>query len=282
MAVSFTPEELKEFLLTDPAVRILIVEGPADVGVWHYVVPTAERANCVIYSIDSIDTPAGVDGNRGAALNLARMSLTWHGADRLKFFIDADNDHHVCATYDDNVVTTDFRDLESYVLLDDILKHMCVVGAGESDREYEITKAASSALTRPVGILRVTSARHSYNLPFQHTFRAGSIKRFFKKRGSDYSIIIDNVIDALVNNVEHVAVNRADIRASYDNEERTLADIADRKIIHGKDLVAFFAWYYDITLDIASGLVRLALGAQINVVRQQPNIATLHGWLAAA
>ena len=278
----FTVDELREFTSADPHVRILIVEGRRDVDVWKDLVPINERGSCVVYSIEEIDTNTQQGGNKGAALRLAYITEQWPAADRIAYFLDADNDNVLDVEHRNNVSVTDCRDMEAYALIDQVFERLCRQGASENQRECDLTKVAVRNTIRRVGILRVVSARLEINLPFRAVLADGALSRFLRKRGDVYDLRLQGLIDALGNqgNLSHAAKG-ATLEALAAEEER-LSGLPDHVVVHGKDLGAFTAWYFNVPQNVSLGMIRLAISAEIEVIRNQPRIAEVERWVRAA
>lgn len=278
----FTIAELREFVAADPHVKILFVEGPRDIDVWKDVVPINDRGNCVVYSIDEIDLDTQLHGNKGAALRLARVTGEWPAADRISYFLDADNDNVLGACHPSNVTVTDCRDIETYALLDQVFERLCRQGANENQRQLEVTKVAVHQTIRRVGTLRVASERLELRLPFKTVFADGSLSRFLRKRGSLYELRLQGLIDALGNAACFSHGEKVAIIGALAAEEERLVAFPDHVVVHGKDFAAFVAWYFEVPHDIAIGMIRLAIAAEIAIVRAQPRIADVERWVRAA
>lgn len=278
----FRVSELREFILTDPNVKILIVEGRRDTDFWKNVVPVTERRNCVIYSIEEIDIPIGEGGNKGAALILANATLEWPNSERIHYFLDSDNDNLLGLEHSVNVTLTDFRDVESYTLIDEVFDRLCRDGANYNTKKIGDTRAALTGTARCVGVLRVVSERSKLRLPFQAALRDGSLHRFFKRKGSSYELSVNGLIAALANQAELSGRELYNVIELFKAEEPGFADTEDRDVVHGKDLIAFLSWYFEIPLDIAAGLVKLTLATEIVCIRNRPRIGAVEQWVRAA
>lgn len=278
----FKVSELREYVATDPKVRILIVEGPRDIDFWKDVLPVEERNNCVVYSVEEIELASGEGGNKGAALRLAIDTKEWAENERIHYFLDADNDNLLGVVRGENVTLTDGRDLETYVLIDQVFERLCKSGASETPKEALATKVAVTETVRRVGVLRLVSERNGMKLPFQKTFPDGTLSRFFKKRGEVISLKVAGMFDALAAEAGLSHREKQSVAQLFGKEEQGIAAKHNRDIVHGKDLVAFIAWYFEIPYDIAAGLVRLAMAAEIAFVRKEPCVRLVEQWARAA
>ena len=191
--------EVQEFLKRDADLRLLIVEGAFDVDLWARLVPRPERANVNIYPIGSIEVPGpGLGGEKGRILSMARVSGAWPENDRLMYFVDSDFDRIVGAAHPTNVVVSDGRDAESYILTDEAFACFCETGAGERPHGTALLRGIIRSVLRPMGMLRFADHIQGWRLPFQATLAAGGVERFFRHNRGSYSLRFPNLIDALI------------------------------------------------------------------------------------
>ena len=59
----------------------------------------------------------------------------------------------------------------------------------------------------------------------------------------------------------------------------SLAATDDWQVVHGKDLLGFLSWYFEIPERMAMGLVTLSLATSKAAVLAQPNIQSVDRWV---
>ena len=114
--MAWTVGEFEYELQRDPQRRVLFVEGLRDLAFWKILVPIMERANTVIYPISEILIDIENGGERGRLFAFARLIQGGPLQARVRFFADADYDRILNIECPENVVLTDWRDLEAYAL----------------------------------------------------------------------------------------------------------------------------------------------------------------------
>lgn len=273
--------ELQALLRQDVVMRILMVEGNFDITLWKHLVPIAQRMNVSVYSVGSVDVPIAEGGEKQRVVELARRCEDWPESARIRFFADADFDRFIPVDHPANLTLTDGRDAEAYALDSDVLACLCETGAGEPERQAETAQRVLPILLRPVGILRICDARNGWQLPFQETFAGGTIKRFFRFRRGEYSLQLRNMVDALIRRVDEPPALEEVLR-SVEAEAEAQREISDWQVIHGKDLIAFFAWYFEIPLKVAGGLVALSIATSSHSVLRHENIGEVERWVRAS
>ena len=155
-------------------------------------------------------------------------------------------------------------------------------GAGESQKQCERTRKAVANTIRRVGALRLISEKHSFGFPFRKAFLDGSLKRFFRRSGSERELKLQSLLDAVGSLTGMGHSEREEVRKLLIAEETELANVPDHQIVHGKDLVSFVSWYFEMPLEIAAGMIRLALSSEIEALRAQPRLGEAVQWVKAA
>ena len=279
MTARWTRDEFRQLLAEDRQLRVLVVEGPSDIKLWHKIAPSSCRKDTEIYPVTSFHVEVDLGGNKARVAELARSSVSWPEAERLKFFADADCDRFMQVDHPDRLNLTDGRDVESYVLIGAVLECFCEIGAGERPAEAAIIGKTIRDLLRPIGLLRIASARENLNLPFKETFVGGSVSRFFKDRRGRYSLSLDALVDALLNQAELPRQMKPDLINLLERTESELSDVEDWQIVHGKDLISFFSWYFAVSLPISFGLICLSIVASLNAVLAYESFSEIEGWV---
>lgn len=276
--MAFQVDELKELLAADPSARILIVEGEADLQLWRKVTATYPDAGSV-YPISEIILTTNLSNNRDRCLDLAAISSQWQEAARLNFFIDADNDHALGAPPIQRVWLTDGRDLESYCLDPKVFETVCVTGCGLSQTETNGLLTAITQVVRPLSVLRVLSARDKLNLPFRSCYPEDRLRSVFKKKGTSMSLALLPIVLSLLQHKHGNGGSASKVLADHTNITSHLSPLSDNLIVHGKDLTAFLAKFTGVEFRVISGIMRLALHGNVEVLLTKPNFSTVAAWL---
>jgi hypothetical protein len=275
--------EIREFLRRDPLVRMLFVEGNNDIISWRFLVPTIERRDSVVYASADVNLAAGLGGDKARLLKLAAEVGLWPESARVSFFVDADVDRILGFEPSPNVVLTDGRDLESYLLDDELLESACRAAGGSGYGTLDEINGLVTNLVRPVGLLRLATHRRDVALPFQRTFEGGSISRFFhydRRRGA--SLRIENMVDALLDRTGFGRGAKPAILAALEEEAVAATTLSNQEIVHGKDLIALLSWWFEIPYQTMTGIGALSLGANSSRVCEYPNIGQICSWLRGA
>lgn len=257
-----------------------MVEGDFDLRLWRYLVPVSDRRSADIYIISNVEVADVAEGgNKGRMIALAQLSQNWDEAGRLRFFVDSDVDRFMPREYPDRITTTDGRDVESYVLSERAWSCLCEAGAGERTSDAQLIRGAVRNLLRPVGLLRILSAQQELHLPFQMTFADGSIRRFFRYHRGQCDLRLDNMLDALLDQAGIERRLKHQIHESLAVLSQQLEATEDFDVIHGKDLVSFLSWYFEVPNPIAAGLVALSISTCLQDLLRANNIHQVKNWV---
>ena len=273
--------ELRQFLREDESLRILFVEGSTDVLLWKHIVPIPDRNNTVVYSIESVEVEVDAGGNRQRVVQLASLTEQWDEANRLNFFVDADYNRYKGTDTSSRVTLTDGRDVESYVLDEDAMTCLAQLGLGLNMSAVNVLKGSINALLRPVGLLRIASEQNDWKLPFQSCFKEGSLRRFFSERRGVHRVDFSRLVASIEGLLDVGTVSRTDLTLATTTLDEKLADEPSAYIIHGKDLVSFFSYFFKISLEAASGLIALSIATCSEMRRRNPNLRLIEAWVRA-
>lgn len=109
--------EILAQLKLDASLRLLLVEGLRDFAFVHRIVNVQECNSLLIYTSGNMEVEGCAEGGeRGRAIKVANDFAVHGYSARVVAFVDADEDHLLNISYGDNVVFTDFRDLEAFGL----------------------------------------------------------------------------------------------------------------------------------------------------------------------
>lgn len=275
--MSWTLNELLFELDQDQKRRILFVEGARDMAFWREIVPSMERGDTVVYAISEVECEKVLGGERGrlmwCAINvqpITRMN------ERLLFFADADYDLILGNEIPTNVVLTDGRDLESYALTPKAFRRLAMRGLAGSQEYAETLLSWVISVTRPIGLLRIASARNSLDLPFAHSFLRG-ISRFLVGAKLAAVLEVDGLLRALLQNAKISLSRITEIKRQLESEiDRQLA-VTDSRVVHGKDLVRSLSWLFGSTEGQTEAMLFLCVDTE--EICRQPNFFKARKWV---
>lgn len=232
------PEAHIKSLEMDPDRRILVVEGLEDRLLLEYICGKNKSKDSIILEISSVDIDISVeDGNRGRVIHFA--SLCNSKSDRISFFIDRDYQFVRNATLPSNVILTDYRDVEAYLLEETNIEKFIKIGLntdkiGASSFYDEISKA------RYFGFLRITSIERELKLAVNKTNERLS-KYIDISKEYDISILEDNYLTVIIQNTTERKYEKEELKKWMLEITEKYKDIDKRYIIHGKDLLSFIS-----------------------------------------
>lgn len=273
--------KMKEFIYEmtqDPERRVLFVEGVRDQAFWSKTLQVPRRPGTLIYSISSIECDSVPGGERGRLIWAAQKLSESMVSDRLLFFADADCDRLLNKALPPNTILTDGRDLESYFFLGDCCAHVCAVIRPGDDTLHTVFADRIKRVARPLGILRLASARGDMKLPFRETLKRG-LKKFVVKNGSGHDLNVHALLRVLLQNADRSLSEESGIYSLYKDEEALQRSAPDNQIVHGKDLARLIAWEFDVAQAYAEALVMIALATEKASIRAEPNIQDASVWL---
>jgi hypothetical protein len=274
----WTYDELNYELDQDRARRVLFVEGVRDLSFWRGLVPLTDRRDTVIYPISIVECPPGEGGERGRLMRFAALMLANRFQERVLFFADADMDRILDVVSPANVVLTDGRDLEAYGLSQKCLSQICITGFAKNDESEAILKFVKE-VPRPIGILRVASARRNMNLSFQKTLTDKNMRKFIVKTEGRYQLDIGRLVTSLLQNSGASLKDKPNTITYQSAEIGLLLHMADRDVIHGKDYIRSLAFYFDDSSEHIEALLFMAIRCEVSEIRQMPNLQSVEAWI---
>jgi hypothetical protein len=195
----------------------------------------------------------------------------------VSFFADADNDRVLQVPKPENVTLTDGRDLESYALSEHCMIRLCFLGIGASEIEAAGLLPVIAAVTRPIGVLRILSARERIGLAFQRTLRERRIRRFLRGDYLGITLDIERLMSALLQN-SHISLTQKDaFLERLTAETERCSGFGDHQIIHGKDFIAALASIFDMPPETMEKFVFACI--DIGEVRRFPNVQAVEDWI---
>ncbi|UTV29911.1 DUF4435 domain-containing protein [Photobacterium atrarenae] len=254
----YTFQEIVTQKSLDNDVSFMFVEGDRDLSFWRKVIPITERNNTQIIQIRSLSDLDAVEGGEKGRLILLSNLFQEHGlSERIRVFVDADNDYISSKEYTESVLLTDFRDLEAYCFQDACLNEFFETGLAKSNIDVQKIKENLVSLSLPIGFLRYVSEHEDLKLPFQKSFDKNGRRKFMDRKQP----IIDRskLVTTLLQNAK-VSVKECDrILGTLDDLTKTFETFEVRKIIQGKDWLFFLGELFDIPSDQVESQLFLAL-----------------------
>lgn len=214
--------------LMDPERRAIYVEGSDDRYFLEYVLGEDITKSQVI-EINDIDLgDVRIGGQKGRLLYFASKAEKM--TNNIKVFVDADFSRLLTEKVSNNVIFTDYRDLEAYLYEKDYLTKFIKLGI-KKDCFNADNLLSELYKAREIAYLRITSCINDYNLAFQKTNERFS-KYYSLKNGLD----IEKYLNVLLQNSD----NRPDLNDLKRNiilTKEKFISVSDREIIHGKDAI---------------------------------------------
>ena len=273
-----TYSELLYNLKNDKKLKIVFVEGNRDLSFWRRICPINERINCVVYSINSIEINCEYGGNKGRLVKLAQQASEQGFNNRVKIFLDADYDHIIPKKYPDNIVLTDWRDLESYAFNQDTINELVSTGlAKEVDASLVLSQLYK--LSYPIGIIRIISESNSLELPFQTTFKNLGRKKILKKQ-KDMCIDVSKLVSKLLQNAKISLKKHDEIMDQYKTIANSHNKSDSRYILHGKDWAFYLSCFYEVNPKHIDSLIFLSM--DYNKISESNNISIIKNYLSSA
>ena len=135
------------------------------------------------------------------------------------------------------LVTTDGPDIESYVLSAECVEKFLRLGLGSDSWDSARLLKISLSRGRRLGILRLTSQRQKWELPFRRT----EVKKHVTvSSGNDIEVDEQAFVRVLLQNAEMSLTMLDDVIGKCDEIEIELEGLEDRELTHGKDVFELF------------------------------------------
>lgn len=214
----------------DPGRRDLYVEGDRDRRFLSALSTRRSIGGVRIIEIDTVDiTDGGQGGNRE---RLMRFAQKIRGTDaEIRFFADRDHDPLIGKVLPQDVWFTDGRDLEGYVLSEDCVRKLLVVGFGVEEVYASELLPQVLLLGRELALLRIYSFRNDLRLPFQ----ASSVRRSVSVADGELCLDIDRYVRTLLSNAGLSQASTPDIVSAVSASRNEFAGVDSSLLVHGKD-----------------------------------------------
>lgn len=267
-----TPEELIYLLESqDRDATYLFVEGDRDVHFWGLLVPTQSRGRSTVTPIRTVECVGVEDGERGRAIWLARILNASPVRDRVRFFLDADNDALLPTDIPDNVILTDFRDLEAYAANDNSFRNL-LYAHGRNPDGYAELRDDVFHIGRVLGVARVVNYLRRVGVSFKEAF----LSRPGRVLAVDAGRLALNRSLLLARLFATTALSRDEAEefdAEVTNLEIGFAYDDPRMLLCGKDFAAILATIFNVQQADAYRSIHQALAADLATIRVLPQVA---------
>jgi hypothetical protein len=275
-----TPEELIYLLSEqDREATYLFVEGIRDVQFWRLVVPANERPHATVAPIGIIECAPVDGGERGRAIWLARVLEGSAVRDRVRFFLDADNDAVLPHDIPQSVILTDFRDLESYAANDNCFQAL-LYAHGRNPDDYAQFGDEIFGIGKTLGAARVANCLLGTCLSFNDAFlaRPGTV---LVVDGGRLTLDRARFLTRLFATTALTQDEADFFAAEVELLECGLADDDPRILLCGKDFAAILATHFKVHQQDAYRSIHQALAGEIGNVRALPKFAAAEAFCRA-
>lgn len=258
--------------------KVLFVEGLRDLAFWRGLVTTFERGDTVIYPVSQIDCPNVEGGERGRLVYIAAeiRASPYHA--RVRFFADADTDRMLKIILPDNIILTDGRDLEAYGILAECIGDVCVAGFARENESSAVLDLITR-VCRPIGVIRVASARKKWRLGFQKTLAEKGFRRLVDRTQPVISLDGDRLLTTLLQNSGVSISRKAEIVTLIEQETTALGHLPDFEVVHGKDLINALSAFFDRDGEHIETLLFMSIQGNLGKIRVMPNIRDAETWV---
>jgi hypothetical protein len=216
----------------------LYVEGLRDKTFLDWLVPPSDRLHATVIPIEQIEIPdIQMGGNRQRIVKF--MHEVWDKCPRIRALMDSDASSLVLQslrlasfTPPPNTWTTDFRDLESYVLDQSKIRDCLQLGYGKDGAVADALYTSMITTARRVAALRLVSEALAIRLPV-------SAYRWIRHVSFDSSGAIGfetaTVISSLLQSAGISLSRKGEILEMVNRVQDELSLLGDREVVHGKD-----------------------------------------------
>lgn len=216
--------------------RELYVEGAGDRSFFNWLTSGSRHRDAMVFCIDDVDMPSGNEedaegGNRGRLLRF--LELADGESSRIFGFVDQDQDHLLSvAPAVGNVILSDYRDLESYVLFEDNIDQALRAGGGTERVSASDFLTSAFEAASFLASIRLVSTRQSLKLPVGGTVWE---KKITVRGGLVTSIDREGVIRQLMQNSGIHLKQLPDLLRAVDETSEELSAVIPQLKVQGKD-----------------------------------------------
>jgi hypothetical protein len=229
------PEAVIKSLEMDPDRKYLFVEGLEDRLFIEHVFEGSYDESLIVLEIDSVDIRGNIEGgNRGRVISFAKIADENNASHRIRCFIDKDYSEFIEEVFPTCIITTDFRDLEAYLLEEKYLNKFLKIGLKV---EKIVGKHLLDVLlqARYFGCVRVTSLENSLKLSVNSTNE--KLHKYVEvTKQFEIEIKEREYIQSLLSN-SNIAIKKERLLELLNNTISKYSTANSRDLIHGKDLI---------------------------------------------
>lgn len=216
----------------DPERRELYVEGHSDRIFLSWLIGDKKNKDARIVESGLVELPDHIPGGeKGRLLAFARE--VEGAAAQIRILVDADTDRIMERTAPSNVLLTDKRDLEGYVLRLECVEKVLRLGYLNERLDAREILRRVTALGRELGLMRLMSEVDERDLPFQRTELRGHLTF----DGGSISLNSQGYATALLQNADISLKELPEIVSRHQEVTDSYSHLDDEQIVHGKDSI---------------------------------------------
>lgn len=229
------PDAVLTTHIFDPKRRELYVEGPRDVKFFSWLTRQNRDKDAVIVPIDMIDIELDENGggNRQRLVNF--LQAVAGSPARILGFVDRDQDDLLGITdHPANAVLTDFRDLESYVLWEENVERVLMLGCGVDKVSAQDFLGSAVEVATFMAACRLVSKQQGLGLPISDSDWP---RRITATGGLVTSLNEKIILRALLQRAEISLHVLEQLEKDIESAAEGLSALEPQKYIHGKDMM---------------------------------------------
>lgn len=229
------PEAVLTTHIFDPKRRELYVEGTRDVKFFSWLTTPNRDKDAVIVPIDLVDVQLDESGggNRQRLVNFLRIVAGSPAS--ILGFVDRDQDDLLgIIDHPENAVLTDYRDLESYVLWEENVARVLMLGCGiDKVSPKDFLDSAINAATFTAAC-RLVSTQQSLELSISE---ADWPRKIAAKGGLVSSLNRKAILTALLQRAKISLQILDQLEKDIESAEDSMRALEPQRYIHGKDMM---------------------------------------------
>lgn len=215
-----------------PTRRELYVEGPTDKHFLDWLVGNRKTTDVRVVEIDLVDLPGIASGGKKERLLHFTEQVENLGI-QIKGFADADTDHIFERAVPSNVILTDNRDLEGYMLREDCIEKLIKLALLDDKLRATDILEKTLSIGRQIGLLRLMSEIDGLELAFQAT----RVKNYINVEKNIVCLKFENYLRALMQNADISLKYLSEILERHKEVADMYSHLDDSHLVHGKDAV---------------------------------------------
>ncbi len=216
----------------DPERRDLFVEGDQDRILFKWLTRGQSCPECRILNISTVEIVESIQGGDKEKL-LFFATFVHNKASNLRFFVDLDFDSFLDREYSDNVWTTDFNDLESYLINEFSIRKSLMLGLHQDSIDPVKLLDQALNLSAEVGYIRIYSKLKRKKLSINTT----RISRYLKKNKANIIFKYDDYLKAILQNSNLSLSTFSRYKLGIEKLKKKYSDYEIIRLIRGKDVL---------------------------------------------